>query len=72
MELDKNGSYSMSIYCLRCSGGTHENMNKDKGKGRCNLIKRHLDRGVPSYDLKCKCGYINSDCSDTYVRDYAI
>jgi len=72
MELDKNGVWIMSIWCLRCSGGTHSNMNEKDGKGRCYLTKKYWYNGHTICDFKCKCGYVNHDCSEEYVKDYAI
>ncbi len=72
MQLDKNGCIQMAIYCLHCSDGTHQNMNKKDGKGFCALIKTHKEQGETYYDFECECGYINDDCSERYAKTYAI
>jgi len=72
MLRNKNGCYSMVIYCLRCSDGTHSNMNEKDGKGKGYLIKEYMVGKIMHYDFECKCGYINTKNPIRYVKAYAI
>ncbi len=69
--MDKNGDWT--IYCLRCSGGSHEDMNKHNGMGICYLTDKTYAERKWRYSFKCKqCGYINDYNDLRYVENYAI
>ena len=75
-KLEKNRNNEQLIpviYCMNCSGGTHQNMHTGTGKGRCYIFKNELYEGKDIFTARCStCGWESSPNNVSYFHDYEI